>query len=95
MVKNDKYWQQMKLTEAWTSPGGERWIPRPQETGGSTETAPTGEESGEYLQEDADRSEWKPREKRGSVKNALPVFGSRISGDRCEGGVPGEKCSLL
>ena len=25
----------------------------------------------------------------------LPVFGSRISGERCDGGVPGEKCSLL
>lgn len=30
-----------------------------------------------------------------SMDDALPVFGSRISGDRCDGGVPGEKCSLL
>lgn len=29
------------------------------------------------------------------IHGALPVFGSSISGERCDGGVPGEKCSLL
>lgn len=62
------------------------------------ERAPMGEESGEYLRVDADGPECLTegqQNKRGAVENVLPVFGSRISGDRCDGGVPGEKCSLL
>lgn len=88
----------IKLTVAWTSPAGEQWTPRLQGTRGSRERAPMGEECGEYLQVEP-RQAWVSvvhvTEKSSLMKYVLPVFGSRISGDRCDGGVPGEKCSLL